>query len=108
MITPPSPYAPSPPPGTYQAAPSPGAPATAAAAAAPLRASRPVVPLRPLAGTDLQVLSACASPGRLHAASIGSMVFNFANFSRFGSGVAIQLILRNILALVPPTRCWSR
>ncbi len=103
MITPPSPYAPSPPPGTYQAAPSPGAPATAAAAAAPLRASRPVVPLRPLAGSDLQVLIGLRVALVVYIlASIGSMVFNFANFSYFGSGVAIQLILRNIITLVPP------
>jgi hypothetical protein len=98
MITPPSPYAPSPAPGAY---PPPAAPA--AAAAAPVRPSRPVVPLRPLGGTELQVLIGLRVALVVYILlSVGSMFLNVANFSRFGSGVAIQLILRNIVSLLPP------
>ena len=84
MITPPSPYT---------------TPAPAAYAPPP----RPVLPLRPLAGTDLQVLVGlriCLAI--LILLSLGLMAFNFVNFGRYGSNVAIQLILRSILGLLPP------
>ena len=58
---------------------------------------------RALAGSDRQALVGlrlCLAI--LILLSLGSMAFNFVNFSRFGSSVAIQLILRSILALVPP------
>ena len=61
------------------------------------------VPLRPLAGTDLQVLVGlriCLAV--LILLSLGSMAFNFVNFGRFGSSVAIQLTLRSVLGLLPP------
>jgi hypothetical protein len=84
MITPQSPYA---------------LPAAAASTPPP----RKVPALRPLAGTDLQALIGlrlCLAI--LILLSLGSIAFNFANFSRFGSSVAIQLILRSILGLLPP------
>ena len=62
-----------------------------------------MLPLRPLAGTDLQVLvglRVCLAI--LILLSLGSMAFNFVNFGRFGSSVAIQLTLRSILGLLPP------
>jgi hypothetical protein len=62
-----------------------------------------VLPLRPLAGTDQQVLIGLRVALVVYILlSIGSIALNVANFSRFGSGVAIQLILRNILGVLPP------
>jgi hypothetical protein len=79
-------------------------PPPAAASDGPsVAATHPVIAVRPLAGTDLQVLVGlrlCLAIYILLA--IGSIAFNFANVSRFGSGVAMQLILRNVLGLLPP------
>jgi len=89
-ITPQTPYG-SPAPGTY----------TPPAAVAP--PPRPVLPLRPLTGTDLQVLvglRACLAIYIL--VSFGSMAFTVVSIGRFGQGVAMQLILRNVLSLLPP------
>ena len=64
---------------------------------------RPVLPLRPLAGTDLQALvglRVCLAI--LILLSLGSMAFNFVNFGRYGTNVAIQLTLQSILGLLPP------
>lgn len=60
-------------------------------------------PLRPLVGTDMQALvglRVCLAI--LILLSLGSMTFDFVNFSRFGTNVAMQLILRSILGLLPP------
>ena len=104
MITPQSPYG-SPTPAGYPpatpspyASPAPGAYTPAASAPPP----RPVLPLRSLAGTDLQALvglRVCLAIVIL--LTLGSMAFNFINFGRFGSSVAIQLTLRSILSLLP-------
>ena len=59
--------------------------------------------LRPLVGSDMQVLvglRVCLAIVVL--LSVGSMAFDFANFSRFGGNVAMQLILRSVLGLLPP------
>ena len=83
------------------AVPPAGAAPPAPAPSAPL--PRPVLPLRPLAGTDLQVLVGLrVGLAILILLSLGSMAFNFANFGRFGSSVAIQLTLRSVLSLLPP------
>jgi hypothetical protein len=87
MITPQTPYV------------TPAAASYAPAAPPP----RPVLPLRPLAGTDVQALVGLRICLAVYILlSLGSIVFNFAEVSRFGSGVAVQLILRNILGLLPP------
>jgi len=94
MITPQSPYAPP----TSAGYPPYTPPAPAASAPPP----RPVLPLRSLAGTDLQALVGlriCLAIVIL--LTLGSMAFNFINFGRFGSSVAIQLTLRSILSLLP-------
>jgi hypothetical protein len=62
-----------------------------------------VAALRPFAGTDLHVLVGlrlCLAI--LILLSLGSIAFNFANFGRFGSAVAVHLIMRSILSLLPP------
>ncbi|MEO5820642.1 MAG: hypothetical protein ABIT71_09055 [Vicinamibacteraceae bacterium] len=106
MITPPSPYgtpsaSPLPPSPSAYASPSPGyVPAAAAASVPP---ARPTLPLRPLAGTDLQVLMGLRIALAVYILlSLGSLAFNVASFNRFGSTVAIQLILRGVLSLLPP------
>ena len=81
-----------PPAGAAPPAPTPAAPSP-----------RPALPLRPFAGTDLQVLVGLrVGLAILILLSLGSMAFNFVNFGRFGSSVAIQLTLRSILGLLPP------
>ena len=78
-----------------------GAAPPAPAPAAPL--PRPALPLRPLAGTDLQVLVGLrVGLVVLVLLTLGSMAFNFVNFGRFGSSVAIQLTLRSVLSLLAP------
>ncbi len=81
-------------PSAYEAEPTYGAPS-----APPSRQA----PLRPLVGTDMQALvglRVCLAI--LILLSLGSMTFDFVNFSRFGTNVAMQLILRSILGLLPP------
>jgi hypothetical protein len=65
-------------------------------------AVRPVLPLRHLAGTDMQALvglRVCLAIVVL--LSLGSLAFNFVTFGRFGSSVAMQLMLRTILGVLP-------
>ncbi len=87
-----------------EAAQMPGAP-TAGAPSVPARPARPVLPPRtaaPLGGTDLQVLIGLRIALAVYILfSVGSMVFNLANFGRFGSNVAIQLVVRSILNMLP-------
>jgi hypothetical protein len=81
----------SPAPGTY--------PPPAAMAPPP----RPVLPLRPLAGTDLQVLVGLRVCLAIYIVlSFGSMAFTIVSVGRFGPSVAMQLIVRNVLSLLPP------
>jgi hypothetical protein len=57
----------------------------------------------PLGGTDQQVLIGLRiALGVYILFSVGSMAFNLANFGRFGSNVAIQLVGRSILSVLPP------
>jgi hypothetical protein len=78
----------------------PQAPATGLPAAR--AAARPVVPLRPLGGTDLQVLIGLRIALAVYILlSVGSMVSSVANVGRYGGNVAIQLILRSILGVLP-------
>ena len=73
---------------------------SAPAASARRPAVRRCVPSR---APTCRCSSACASASRiLILLSLGSMAFNFVNFGRFGSSVAIQLTLRSILGLLPP------
>jgi hypothetical protein len=63
----------------------------------------PVVAARPFTGTDLQVLIGLrVALVVLILLSLGGLALNAASFSRYGSSIAIQLILRNILGLLPP------
>jgi hypothetical protein len=88
-------------------APAGGAPAPAAGPAADSAAahavSRPVAPFRPLGGTDLQVLIGLrVALGVYILLSTGSMVFSVAGVARHDSNVAMQLILRSVLGVLPP------
>ncbi len=56
-----------------------------------------------LAGTDRQVLIGLRVALAVYILlSIGSMAVNVVHFGRLGSSIAIQLILRNILGVLPP------
>jgi hypothetical protein len=73
----------------------PGAPPAFAAPAA--------VQARALSATDRQVLVGLRVALAVYIVlSIGSMAASALNFRLYGSSVAIQLILRNVLALLPP------
>lgn len=77
------------------------APAGAVPAAAPAAAT--VVQARPLSATDRQVLVAIRVALAVYLVlSIGSMAVNAVNFRTYGSSIAIQLILRSVLGLLPP------
>ena len=92
-----------PPPAGY--APEAQAPYTppAPGAYAPQAQPRPVLPLRPMAGTDMQALIGLRVVlGLLIVLSVWSLLFNITTFGRFGSGVAMQLILRNVLTMLAP------
>jgi hypothetical protein len=97
-ITPQSPYAPSPAPGAYQPL------GTVPAATAPYpRASRPVVPLRPFGGSDLQVLIGLRVALAVYIlVSVGSMFLNLVTYSRVPGNLAIQLLLQNMISVLPP------
>lgn len=63
----------------------------------------PPPPSRPLTGTDLQALLAL----RIVLAatillSLGSMVYTVASFRTYGAGITFQLVLRNLVGLLPP------
>jgi hypothetical protein len=78
-------------------------PGAAPVYATPAPQARPVLPLHALAGTDLQALVGLrVCLGILILLSVGSMIFTFISFGRFGSSVAIQLTLRSVLGLLPP------
>lgn len=83
-ITPPSPY---------------GAPP---AMQPPVAAQGSAVPLRPLGGTDTQVLIGLRIAQVIYVLlSFGSMVATVITTSRYGNGVAIQLLLRAVLGALP-------
>ena len=67
--------------------------------------SRPILPLRaavPLGGIDQQLLIGLRlALGVYVLFLLGSMAFNLANFGRLGSHVAIQLVGRSILSVLP-------
>lgn len=66
-------------------------------------AAPPAVPAGLLSATDRQVLIGIRVALAVYIVlSIGSMAASAFNFRLYGSNVAIQLILRNVLALLPP------
>jgi hypothetical protein len=78
------------------------APADAVAGVPPVVAPS-AVHARPLSATDRQVLIGIRVALAIYILlSIGSMAASAFNFRLYGSSVAIQLILRNVLALLPP------
>jgi hypothetical protein len=78
------------------------APADALAGVQPAVAPS-AVHARPLSATDRQVLIGIRVGLAVYLVlSIGSMAASAFNFRLYGSSVAIQLILRNVLALLPP------
>ncbi len=84
-------------------APAGGAAPPAGDPAAAHAVSHPVTPLRPLGGADLQVLIGLrVALGVYILLSIGSMVFSVAEVARHDSNVAMQLILRSVLGVLPP------
>ena len=80
-----------------------GEPAAVAAPAPRPPAPAIVAPLPPLGRTDVQVLMALRIALAVYVlVSLGSLALNAANFTRYGSAVAIQVILRNLLGVLPP------
>jgi hypothetical protein len=66
-------------------------------------AAPPATQVRALSGTDRQVLLGLRIALAVYIVlSIGSMAASAFNFRLYGSSVAIQLMLRNLLALLPP------
>jgi hypothetical protein len=63
----------------------------------------PAAAPRPLAETDRQVLIALRAALAVYILlAIGSMIFGLFSFGRYGASLAIQLILRNVLSVLPP------
>ena len=58
---------------------------------------------RPLAAADRQVLIGLRAALAVYILlAIGSMIFGLFSFGRYGTSLAIQLILRNVLSVLPP------